>query len=106
VYTKQMCGLAIAAGMAGLLTLSVGAASSYASTQASAPHAISNNSGYGGGYRGGPYATDAICLAVAASINSPYIIDKKCEYLTYSPITGQSPDDGWYLWYFYENPNL
>lgn len=102
MHTKRMRGLAVAAGMTSLLTLSVGAVSSYAST----PHIISNSSGYGGGYRGGPYATDAICLAVAASINSPYIIDKKCEYLTYSPITGQSPDDGWYLWYFYENPNL
>lgn len=106
MHTKRMRGLAIAAGMAGLLTLSVGAASSYASTPTSARHVIANTSGYGGGYRGGPYTTDAICLAVAASINSPYITAKKCEYLTYSPITGQSPDDGRYLWYFYENPNL
>jgi hypothetical protein len=98
-----MRGLVIAAGMAGLLTLAVGPVTAQASTQ----HVISNSSGYGGGWREGPFATDSACLAAgaAAEKSSPYIIDARCSYLDDSPITG-AYDPGWYLWYFFQNPNL
>jgi hypothetical protein len=101
-----MRGLVIAAGMAGLLTLPAGMASALASTQASASHVISNSSGYGGGWREGPFADESSCLAAgaAAEESSPYIIDASCDYLDDSPFTGTS-DPGWYLWYFVENPN-
>jgi hypothetical protein len=97
-----MRGFVIAAGMVGLLILPVGTASALASTW----HVISDSSGYGGGWREGPFADESSCLAAgaAAEESSPYIIDASCDYLDDSPFTG-TDDPGWYLWYFVENPD-
>lgn len=93
-----MRGLAIAAGAAGLLALSVGTASAQTSV---------NSAGYGGGYRYGPFAAESSCLAEVAIVEqSPFVLSAHCDYLNYSPITGSNPDPGWYLWDFVENPNL
>jgi len=96
-----MRDLAIAAGMAGVLAVSVGTVSAQASAQPGR-----TNSNYGGGWRYGPFATQSACLAMVAEVlQSPYVTRASCSYLTYSPFFG-TYDPGWYLWDFVQNPNL
>jgi hypothetical protein len=98
VNIRRMRSLVIAAGLAGLLATSVGTASAQVSTQAGTQRALWSISTVGGGWREGPFATDAACLvALANAKKNPYVISASCDYLTYSPFTGLS-DPGWYLW--------
>ena len=83
-------GLILAAGVAGLLAVSVGTANAAVNAQ----HVVPDTTAYQ--YQG-PEPSEAVCQSIAAGEETePNVLEAWCSYYEYTPITGVY-DPGWYV---------